>query len=262
MERMECSALFLDVRNFTKQLSDDKKKIDFINIIQEVYLCGLKTCESIVKKEQFYINSTGDGFLIVVFSEKHYLEAFLLALLLHIRVTDLFKKHKWQNLEEGAYYFGIGLESGYVYKVVAQNNEGKKIETYLGDVINIASRLEALSKEHARAPIIYGLELNQFLVSKLCNKNYKELMEKAKNNACNSEEYHREMNEINSKLLSSYLFENRLKGVEKPMPVFRISPTLFLSEQKAVDNFIELLPQEYETLITDIIPAQKFEKNE
>ena len=94
-------------------------------------------------------------------------------------------------------------------------------------------------------PIIYGPELNELLVKKLLGIDYSTLMEKAKTTD-NPEEIHKEMNQINAKLLSSYLFEHRLKGIKKHIPTFRISPTLFLFSDQAFIKFKSLLSIKYQ----------------
>jgi hypothetical protein len=122
-------------------------------------------------------------------------------------------------------------------------------------VINIAARIESLSKDHFRAPIVYGPEINQLLALDIAKTDYKKLMEQAKN-ATTSEKaqlYHQEMTKINVKLLSSYLFEHRLKGVSYHAPIFRVSPSLFdfnknyfwelidCQHKKIKDNLINIL---------------------
>ncbi len=227
METKECTALFLDIRNFTEQFGNDSKKLAFLKLIKDVYQCGIDTTISILKNNNFYINSTGDGFLLIIFGENHFIKAFNIALQLYKQLTPLFVAFNGEKYIEGEYGFGIGIESGMVYEILATTN-GKEIKTYLGDVINIAARLESLSKEHARAPIIYGPEINQLLISCLYKKDYKQLMYKAKHetNPKEVKKLHSEMNKLNSKLLSSYMFEHKLKGVKKHIPVFRISPSL------------------------------------
>lgn len=240
----ECTALFVDIRNFTGQLNETSNFDSFIDLLEKVYLTGIEVTSTVVGSEQYYINSTGDGYLIVVFGNDHFLSGFLIGLMLHKKLSKVFKDKTNKVLEDGDYFFGIGIESGTVKRVSAKI-ENTKIETYIGNVINIAARLEALSKDHARAPIIYGPELNKLLVKKLLNEDYDLLMKQAKS-MDNPEKLHRKMSLINTQLLSSYLFEHKLKGIKKHMPIFRISPTLFLYSYEAFNKFKSLLPIEYQ----------------
>lgn len=250
-----CSTIFLDVRNFTSNLSQHYENDIFIELIQSVYQYGLDITSKFVEEKDFYLNSTGDGFVLIVFDEFHYLSAFCISLILQKEITSFIKE---TNLlgpnREGDYYFGIGLESGEA-KELSANIGNKRVNTYLGNVINIAARLEALTKDYSRAPIIYGPELNELLVKHLFNKSYKQLMGKAKLDDSEDiiDSLHREMNEINSKLLSSYLFEHRLKGVQEPQPAFRISPTLSDFTKQSFSDFVNILPEFYKTKIREIL---------
>jgi len=250
LQEYECTALFVDIRNFTGQLNDESNSDSFIELLEQVYSTGIEVTSTVVGPEQCYINSTGDGYLIVVFGNDHFLSGFLIGLMLHKKLSKVFADKTNKVLEDGDYFFGIGIESGSVKRVSAKIRN-TKIETYIGNVINIAARLEALSKDHARAPIIYGPELNKLLVKKLLNEDYDLLMKQAKS-MDNPEELHRKMSLINAKLLSSYLFEHKLKGIKKHMPIFRISPTLFLSSDQAFTEFKSCLPIEYQKRLSTL----------
>ena len=250
LKEYACTALFVDIRNFTEQLNNTSNSDSFIDLLEKVYLTGIEISSKIVGSDNYYINSTGDGYLIVVFGDDHFLLGFLIGLMLHKKLSKVFADTTNKVLEDGEYFFGIGIESGFVKKVYAKIAE-TKIETYIGNVINTAARLEALSKEHSRAPIIYGPELNELLVKKLLGIDYSTLMEKAKNTD-NPEDIHKEMNQINTKLLSSYLFEHRLKGIKKHIPTFRISPTLFLFSDQSFIEFKSLLPIKYQERLSTL----------
>jgi len=249
-KEIEATALFVDIRNFTGQLKECNQSDKFIDLIEKTYSCGLITAINIVGNKNLYINSTGDGFLLILFGKDHYLSGFLTALVLQKKLTVLFENTRVPKTSSD-YYFGIGLESGYVKEVQAKYQK-HVIKTYLGNVINISSRLESLTKDYFRAPILYGPEINELLVKNLLKKNsYKEMMEKAKSakNTEEAEKLHTEMTKINSRLLSSYLFEHKLKGVDEPIPTFRISPTLFNTQKEEFKNFIDLLPSKLKLVI-------------
>jgi len=225
---IKATAIFVDIRNFTSNLNKYFNTEKYFLLLEKVYQSGIRLSYDLNLQDSFYINSTGDGYLIVISSEESYLDGYIYALLLHLilqkHFLDFFKK----PLKVGDYYFGIGLEYGSVRKISA-NYKSIQIETYLGNAINIASRLETLTKDHARAPIIFGAQLNEALLLRLENVSYLKIMDQAKK-AKSTEKaqlLHQQMANYNSLLLSSYLFEHRLKGLESPMPTFRISPTLF-----------------------------------
>lgn len=232
MNKIECTTLFLDVRNFTHLMQFNENNEKFYQLIKKVYDLGEKFVSSFCKSEDYYINSTGDGFLCIFFGENNEIKAYLTALLLQKKLEPYFISFKpWNNQQnetinekkEGEFFFGIGIESGVVEKI---HSEQGNLETYLGNVVNMAARIESLSKEHGRAPVLYGPIFNERIVQKLFNgTSYEELMNTAKNYGANIQDQYKNMNDINSKLLSSYINEHRIKGAENFVPIFRVSPT-------------------------------------
>lgn len=258
--KQDCTVLMLDIRNFTDTFSKFCNDDDFFKLIEDVYKTGMVLAESFAGSN-FYINSTGDGFLLILFDENHYLSGYLIAFYLVKYLSPMFEnffeyRRNVKSHKEGDYYFGIGLESGIVRKVEG-NTQTNNVTTYLGDVINITARLESITKDHARAPVIFGNEINEKLTFYFYNESYKELMTKAKRARKNEviKSLHQKMNEINTFFLSSYIYEHRLKGVEKHYPTFRISPALMENDDFSFKNIIDKLPEnlkllckKYETL--------------
>ena len=241
MEKQECTTLFLDVRNFTHLMQYNEDNEKFYKLIKSIYDLGTKFVSSFSPKNDYYINSTGDGFVCIFFGESSEIRAFLTALLLQKHLEPLFDNFKPLNKEYqeednkkeiGAFYFGLGIESGFVEKISSDDN---RLETYLGNVINMAARIESLSKEHGRAPILYGPVFNENIVMQLFGKSYKSLMEIVKERTPNVKELHKEMTDINERLLSSYINEHKIKGAEGFVPVFRVSPSLLKLHNYEVD---------------------------
>ena len=249
---IDSTVIFLDVRNFTPLMKNFSNDHNFISLIKSVYEIGIDLASSFCCKEDFYLNSTGDGFLCIFMGEDHYIKAFHFGILLIKKLAPLFErffsdkddKYKPRN---GMYYYGIGIESGPISKVITDEGKDKIIETYLGNVINLASRIESLSKEHGRAPMLYGPNINERLTRIVTDgKSYQDYMIDAKDNSNQFivETTHSSMNKINEDLLSSYLFEHNLKGiVEDAVPIFRISPTLLNNLNLQTWNFLSKIPQ-------------------
>ncbi len=249
-EDINSTVIFLDVRNFTPSLKEFSTNPNFLELINNVYKCGLVTISSFCKESEYYINSTGDGFLAIIMGENHFIKAYLIGLILVLHTKhwfEIFYSDKQDSKlypSEGKYFYGIGMESGHVEKVETPSISNKKIETYLGNVINISARIEALSKEHGRAPMLFGPTLNNLLSEKVFEVPYNELIDESKNmkgQECANIEY-AEMNKINLKLLSSYIFEHNLKGVDKPIPIFRLSPTQFQNLKLHEWDFLKRIP--------------------
>ena len=93
--------------------------------------------------------------------------------------------------------------------------------------------------------------MNQLLVKEFFKEDYDALMEQARN-MDNPEELHKKMNQINTELLSLYLFEHKLKGIKEHIPTFRVSPSLFLSSGEAFTKFKLLLSSKYQEILSTL----------
>lgn len=179
----DCTVVFFDVRNFTNitQYTSDKDK--FFLFIKKLYEIGLKYSNALNQNGKIYINSTGDGFLCIFFGDKHYMSAYLMGLAMLKTINpifdDFYSSLNLDKLEEGQFYYGIGIESGNVVKVEGEIGTSR-IETYIGNVINIASRLESLCKEHARTGLVFGPEFNFHIIKEILNIDYIDLNTRAK----------------------------------------------------------------------------------
>ena len=187
---IDSTVIFLDVRNFTPLMKDFSNNPLFLTLIKSIYETGIDLASSFCCKDDFYLNSTGDGFLCIFMGEDHPIKAFLFGILLIKKLASLFEsfftdKDEMYKPRTGMYYYGIGIESGPISKVITSEGKNKTIETYLGNVINLAARIESLSKEHGRAPMLYGPEINERLTRIATEgKSYKQYMKNAKDNHC------------------------------------------------------------------------------
>lgn len=258
---IDSTVIFLDVRNFTPLMKDFSNNPLFLTLIKSIYETGIDLASSFCCKDDFYINSTGDGFLCIFMGKDHPTKAFLFGILLIKKLAPLFEnffadKDEKYKPRTGMYYYGIGIESGPISKVITDKGKNKDIVTYLGNVINLAARIESLSKEHGRAPMLYGPDINERLTKIVTEgKSYKEYMKEAKDNR-NSfvvETSHTSMNTINEELLSSYLFEHNLKGiVEDAVPIFRISPTLLNNLNIQTWDFLSKIPDKIKNIFLNL----------
>ena len=177
---MNCSALFLDIRNFTNtfKIFNEIGKNSFLGFIEDVYKIGLEIANLVIdKKKEYYISSTGDGFLLLTFGLNNHIDIYLYGLLLYHKMKqhcDSFNKTHTTTVS-----FGIGIDTGDVDEIKVENGS-HTIKTYLGNVINIAARLEAETKSHARAKLIIGTRLNNELVNDLFKEDYQGIMDKVK----------------------------------------------------------------------------------
>jgi class 3 adenylate cyclase len=252
--KTDSTVVISDIRNFTHLFEIFQKDDDpgFLRFMEEYYSLGGSLAELVSEGNGFYLKSAGDGILAIFFGEHHarraYLYGLLLFQLLEIRCSAFNQQH------DCTVSFGIGIETGYVQKVSCGVECGTP-ETYLGSVINIAARLEAKTKDFHRTKLILGEKVYKRLVQKLFTEEYNHLVERSEALRKNYDEviaHHNEMNKLNQNLMLFYLFEHSLKGVDQPMPLFRLSPTLADMRKTSFLNVIKCLtfsPEHYQRVV-------------
>jgi class 3 adenylate cyclase len=125
--------------------------------------------------------------------------------------------------------FGIGVESGEVCRVRTgpEKADGHpQVETYLGACINVAARVEALTKVYYRAHTIVAEQTHELLCRGLFEQSYQELVHAALDDNGRDEERRGtqdRMADLDRRLCLGFLHYHHLKGVEKPLPLFRIT---------------------------------------
>jgi hypothetical protein len=137
---LRVTAVFIDIRDFTKNLNERFDDDNYFELLESVYKEGIDLAIEINQNDAFYINSTGDGYLTVFSGEDNHLKGFFFALFLHKLLESKFLSYFKKPLADGEYFYGVGLESGSVKRVIAESN-AKKIETYIGNVITDISGL-------------------------------------------------------------------------------------------------------------------------
>lgn len=234
------SIIIADIRNFTPNLRDSERSsqahLHFCRFLAEFYRTCVDACTLACTPgdRSLYINSTGDGILGVFLSKKrHFVDAYLAGILLFNKLPKLFddynrKKHK--NVAEVS--FGLGIDSGSVWRVTSADQlaEDKPvIQTYIGDCINIAARVEAVTKEHDRTNLIVSENTYQLLCHELFDIDYGGLMSQATDRSLTGRKKKRiwdKMNKLDEELLLRFISAYNLRGVSRAIRLYRLSPTL------------------------------------
>ncbi len=237
----DVSVLITDIRNFTPNLKSGKILQDgnniFCQFLARFYDCCVQACITACGQEEprpLYLNSTGDGVLSVFLSpERHFLDAYLAGIILCHTLPPLCEEY---NQEKPHYTpdvsFGIGLESGSAWRVISYDTEESHtriIETFIGDCIDVAARVETSTKDHARTFMLLSKQINQLLCTRLFDENYHELVKYALDEALSDDERKYvwdKMTRLNERLMVTFLGNHNMKGVLEPVPLFRLSPTL------------------------------------
>jgi adenylate cyclase len=139
-QRLVC-VMFLDIRNFTSysEAHSATDVVDYLNLVFE------PTVDAVVKRHGIVNKFLGDGFMAVfgapTVEEDASGAAVGAALEIVQRLDELVTEGKIPPTK-----VGIGLHTGYA--VVGNIGSAQRKEyTVIGDVVNVASRIEALNKE-------------------------------------------------------------------------------------------------------------------
>ncbi|MBN1848111.1 MAG: GAF domain-containing protein [Deltaproteobacteria bacterium] len=150
-EMAAITAFFLDIRGFTASLERlaPEKALTFLNSYFD-------ECSVIISKEGGHINKyTGDGFLAIFGApellEKHVSLAFNSA-------CKIFQMSRHFILGDRPMAIGIGLHTGNA--ILGNLGSKTKMEyTAIGDTVNIAARLQELTKDFHECPIIMSRDV-------------------------------------------------------------------------------------------------------
>jgi class 3 adenylate cyclase len=239
---LAATALIVDLRNFTASLNassaDTEQRNRFYQFLSEFYAICVDACLMALPPESrlkppLYLNSTGDGVLIVYLCEAHVRCGFLAALLMNLTLQSMCESYNaTSQAKHPKVSFGIGVESGVVSYISAsaplsgQDATNPVVDTYIGECINVAARAEAMSKVFYGARTIIARGTNEFLCAELFGENYSALIRDALDVTLPDDKrlaVHDKMNDLNRRLCLTFIHHHNLRGVDEPMPLFRIA---------------------------------------
>lgn len=226
---IDSTVIVSDIRNFTGlfetfQKGEDGRFIDFVADfynIQREYAVKLTW-------DNFKMIKVGDSVVTIFTGENHSLLGYKFILKLYQELSDLCTQFKtYTGYEVG---FGIGADCGHVWKVS---------DTYLGSVINRATRIQDRTKDFGDTNAIISGNLYKALIERIYptydvafvydSKDYDTVL------ADNPD-----FIKIGEELLLYYIFKLNLKGIANPLPIFRLSHDLITNKSR-VNTTIETL---------------------
>jgi class 3 adenylate cyclase len=150
-EMSSITAFFLDIRGFTSSLErlDPEKALSFLNSYFD-------ECSTIISRQNGHINKyTGDGFLAIFGAPEPLQDHINLAFNAACKIFQMSRRFILGDKPMG---IGIGLHTG---KAILGNLGSKtKMEyTAIGDTVNIAARLQELTKDFNECPIIMSKDV-------------------------------------------------------------------------------------------------------
>lgn len=149
-EARQVCVMFLDIRDFTR-FSQDKAPQDVVEYLNRLWDFMIE----IVNRNQGIINKfLGDGFMAVFGAPLPDADASLHAVRAALEISDRLR------LEQSggglpATGIGIGLHAGLAVTGNVGSRERREY-TIIGDVVNLASRIEQLNKQHGSEILVSG----------------------------------------------------------------------------------------------------------
>ena len=239
------TSVITDIRNFSKTFKDfqsmDSPK--FLKFIESYYVYQNLLARTL--SDKVHMSSTGDGILAIFLDDNHYKAGFAYVLATHRMLNKMCREFMLEN-EKTYISFGIGADSGNVWNV----GEGY-LNTYVGTVINRASRLEQTTKLFGKATTAIGNGLYKNLLKEFYPSAYK-LMEE-------NDDYDELLNVnpetilISKQFMLQYVYDIQLKGIQTNAPLFRMSESLVKDEKLYWNVMNKLIGERQVNRIKEII---------
>jgi hypothetical protein len=222
MRKIESTVVVTDIRNFTGvcNLFEKRGNDMFMKFMEKYYEYHMLLAKEI-STASVYVSTTGDGIISIFMGENHAQEGYTYALSMYRILTEICKKFSQDSGVELS--FGIGADSGNIRKIDITKRD-ISINTYLGPVINRTSRIESLTKDYHYTNMTIGGNLYKALMRIIYPEDT--LMYEGSDNYDDLIEEKPEMVLRSKRLLVYYIFENVLKGVDEPLPIFRLAGKL------------------------------------
>lgn len=185
------TVLTTDIRNFTYQSRprDNEDNAAFENrfqvlcdLIRDFHNLTVRTARSHDKGKEGVVLSTGDGLIIGFQDEHHAVTAFHTAIDLQRQYVPFFREANKLMLERRSSTglgFGIGIHTGYVVlrQYESYHVPGAVNTMLLGDALNIATRIESLTKEHPGCSIMLSEDTFALLQKQLGESAVRDLID-------------------------------------------------------------------------------------
>ncbi len=219
-QSINTSVVITDIRNFTGLFHHFQERNDsrFLNFMRAYKRLHMRIAEMI--SPNYYVNSTGDGIVVIFMSEDHHLNAYVFGLMIHKKLNELCERFNTKN--NVFVDFGIGMDSGNVWKI-SESHEDKNMNTYLGAVINRTTRIEAHTKIYHGINMLIGEHIFKKLVKDL----YPDLFEEVANFKQN---YELTITDDSlfirtcKQLMLFYISDVVIRGLKQPIPLFKVVP--------------------------------------
>ena len=162
------TVLTTDIRNFTyhsrkyerESVSEFEQRFELLcSIVKEFHNTTLEVAKRHDEKKEAIILTTGDGLIIGFQDKNHILTAYRTILDLQQEYIEFFRdanERMGEKRKSTALGYGIGVHTGtVVIERYHSYHTPHALETIiLGDALNISTRLESITKDHASCNIL------------------------------------------------------------------------------------------------------------
>ncbi|MCR1795694.1 MULTISPECIES: adenylate/guanylate cyclase domain-containing protein [Leptospira] len=142
---VEATILFADIRNFTS-ISEKHSPAQVVSILNQYFT---EMVYAVAKYGGTINKFIGDSIMVVFGAPKHYEDHAKRAILVGLEMLRRLEAHNYLQItkNEPTFDIGIGIHTG---NVIAGNigSDARKEYTVIGDSVNLASRIEGLTKEY------------------------------------------------------------------------------------------------------------------
>jgi class 3 adenylate cyclase len=254
--------VLVDLRNFTPSLNaaavDDDGTNRFCYFLGEFYAETLAACMMALAPEErdpptLAVSSTGDGLLVIFLGPRHFANGLLAAFLLEARLHDCCARRNAAAQGMPTVSFGVGVESGEVSRIFAGAGAAA-VNTYIGHCVNIAARVEGLTKLIASARVIIGDTTVERCAEALYGETFADLRarEQAETTDAARIALQNRMNEINRDLCLTFLDRYALKGVDEPVPLYRLDEAATCTAVARFERLLRLLVDGHEAHLAEV----------
>lgn len=254
------TAVLVDLRNFTPNLNaapwDEDGTNEFCFFLADFYDATLEAAllalpPRLRREPPISVNGTGDGLLVVFLDGRHYAHGLLAAFLLDAALDRACRGRGVAASPTPDVGFGAGVESGEVSVIRAG---GGRLSTVIGHCVNIAARIEGVTKVVASARVAVGNACVELCAKALRGVTFTELRERERQAKDDAERVsiQKQMDEMNRALCLTFLDHYVLKGVDEPLPLYRIDGKATRSGVERFDRLLSALVEGDEAHLTEV----------
>jgi class 3 adenylate cyclase len=222
-QKIHSTAIITDIRNFSQtfkkcQYSDSPDFLDFL----ELYYDTQHTIANILS-DNFHMSLIGDGILAIFIGEQNHRYGYAYVLASHRILHKLCDNFVSEHIQDKI-SFGMGADCGNVWKL---GNDD--LNTYVGTVINRASRIESQTKIMSNTTTAVGNSLYKSLIKDFYPTVYDEMENYTTYDALLNDNPKSVL--VSKHFMLQYVMDMSLKGVEKDAPIFRMSDSLINKDE-------------------------------